>query len=176
MSALEDRYKQALQEKSPIQEHLATLRAMAQQCKHVTEFGAGLSTIALLAGRPDRLVSYDVLSHKDVLWLAGVAESPFEFIEANTLDVIIEPTEMLFIDTKHTAEQIYAELTNNGDRVRRWIVLHDTVSCGDYDQAWPGPPLGILWGLGRYLLETPETWRILRHDLNGNGLMVLERL
>lgn len=175
MSALDEHYQKVLGMKAPIQGHLETLRSLASRCNHVTEFGAGLSTVALLAGRPKILISYDALQHKDVLYLSGLAETPFLFIQADTLNVMIEQTDMLFIDTKHTAEQVYTELFHNGRMVKRYLVFHDTVSCGEYDYAWPGPPLGILWGIGRYMLENMNAWCMIENYKHSNGLMIFER-
>lgn len=164
-------------EESPIQEHLETLRRLAHECERVTEFGAGLSTVALLAGQPERLDSYDLVPYEVIRIISPMAgRTRFTFHEENTLTARIDPTDMLFIDTKHTAEQVYTELKNNAHRVRKWLVFHDTVTCGECDPLWPGPPAGLLYGIGRFMHEQDGKWRLWAHFENCNGLTVYERV
>ncbi len=110
---LETDYEMRCQAPSDINEHLPQLRALANECWHVTEFGTrtGNSTIALLAGLADydwleygadmkpTLVSYDINS-------AGVVPpeslASWQFNQADTSKLPdIAPTDMLFIDTLH---------------------------------------------------------------------------
>ena len=174
---LKEHYQTLLPLKLDISEHLETLRKLASQCKSVAEFGAGFSTIALLVAQPERLDSYDILKHAQVRIAEGCPEKTrFTFHCEDTTKTVIEPADMLFIDTKHTAEQVYAELCHNADKVSKWLVFHDTVSCGEVDAVWPGPPLGILWGIGRYMHEHEGQWRIIADYSNCNGLRIYERI
>jgi len=59
---LDHAFEERCRRPSDINEHLVTLRDLAANCAHVTEFGVrkGVSTFALLHGQPNRLISYDI--------------------------------------------------------------------------------------------------------------------
>jgi hypothetical protein len=171
---LEDLYQRARITPSDINEHTPKLRELASQCEHVTEFGMrhGVSTVALLSAQPKRFVTYDL--HHDVM--ANVLTSrrgktDFAFILGNVLAVEIEPTDLLFIDTIHTAMQLAAELARHAEKVRRYIVLHDTQVYGERGEN--GQP-GLLVALRDYLRSHPE-WSIIYHSVANNGLTVISR-
>jgi cephalosporin hydroxylase len=173
----ESMYQWAANTDSDIREHIPTLRALASACRHVTEFGTrtGVSTKGLLAGRPEVLITYDLVSDPEIKKIAACAgRTRFRFIQADVLEVEIEPTDMLFIDTRHTAAQVYAELSRHASKVRRYLVLHDTETCGDVDPYFPDEP-GIGHGIARYMAEHPGEWRLKVHYPNCNGLTVYER-
>lgn len=159
---------------SDINEHCDTLRRLAAQCDHVTEFGVrtGVSTTALLAGRPSRLVSYDLNPSREAESLRSVAApTRFEFRQASSLAVDIEPTDLLFLDTVHTEAQVAGELARHADRVRRYLVFHDTEIFGE--QGEDGGP-GIMHAVRKFLEARPEWSVIERYDHN-HGLLVLSR-
>lgn len=161
-----------------ILEHMPLLRLLASQCEHVTEFGVrtGNSTIAFLAGLERRggvLESYDIGPPLFVL----PREIPpvwWAFHQADTSRLeAIAPTDLLFVDTLHTYEQVRAELVH-ADKVRKYLVFHDTVLNGEHGEG--GQP-GILRAIGEFLesQQPAGRWRVLCHMRNSNGLMVLER-
>ena len=49
----------------------------------------------------------------------------------DTRAVEIDPTDVLFIDTRHDYDQLAAELARHAEEVRRAIALHDTTAFGD---------------------------------------------
>lgn len=158
-------------------EHCPVLRRLAAQCQHVTEFGVrgGVSTVALLAGIAEAggvLRSYDNNPCKGVAERIGaLAPGHFQFIVGSSLEVTIEPTDLLMIDTVHTGNHLFRELTRHQEKVGRWIVMHDTVEYG-----WHGDDggEGLYSALGRFLLEFPW-WRVQEHHTNLHGLTVLVR-
>ncbi len=157
---------------SDINEHVPKLQELSSQCEHVTEFGMrhGVSTVALLTGQPKRFVSYDLNRSAEVDVLAKFAgKTEFSFVAGNSLQVDIEQTDLLFIDTLHTADQLYGELRRHSGKVRRWIVLHDTETFGEHGEG--GGP-GLLPALRRFLQESPR-WSVLSHAANNNGLTVV---
>lgn len=105
-------YAHAVATHSDIYGHLPTLRLFACQCKHVTEFGvrSGVSTTALLAGLVGReetqLVPFDLSRSAEVDTLECAAGSVFRFVLGDSRRVDIESTDMLFIDTFRTGEQL----------------------------------------------------------------------
>ena len=140
-----------------IGEHLRTLHALARHpgVRRITEFGVrdALSTAALVSALPARQVSYDVdlggkvrALHARVQAACGgggggggdggadaqTAIVDFELVEADVLVApLIEPTDLLFVDTLHTGEHLLAELRRHAARVSKFIVLHDTAVCGE---------------------------------------------
>ena len=179
-----------------IHEHLLTLRNLATECEHVTEFGTrhGISTAALICGQPDKVVTYD-LNVKffepfrfETEALAQTAGVEFQTVEGDVLGVDIEETELLFIDTFHTYNQLTAELNKHARKVKKYIVLHDTVTYGTrdespYDNAEVSTYLdGLqrsregLWMALEDFLEGNVDWKLDIHYENNNGLTVLKRM
>jgi hypothetical protein len=171
---LERLYERAASEPSDINEHCPTLRRLAAQASHVTEFGMrrGVSTLAFLAAQPARLITYDLIRLAEVDSLQRLAGgTAFEFRLGDTLSIDIELTDLLFIDTRHTAAQLSAELARHASKVRRWIALHDTQVYGEVGEDGGA---GLLSALRNFLASHPE-WRIEERYLNNNGLIVLGR-
>lgn len=173
-SELTRRYLHACRTPSDIFEHLPTLHAYASKCRHITEFGIGHgnSTLAFLNAQPDHLISYDV-NVLPPIWSMHelVGRTNIRIREESVLASEIEDTELLFIDTLHTCEQLRRELHLHANRVRRFIILHDTVTFGE--QGEDGGP-GLLFAVEPFLRN--GVWRELAHYRNNNGLMILVRI
>lgn len=159
---------------SDICEHCTTLKMLASNCKTVTEFGTryGISTIALLAGEPTKMVSYDTNKRESVTLIENVIENTdFQFVQADTLKSEIDDTDLLFIDTLHTYDQLKAELNRHASKVNRYIIMHDTVTFGIRGE---DGGKGLKLAIDEFLSNTSE-WAIKADFQNNNGLMVLER-
>jgi cephalosporin hydroxylase len=175
--SLKQQYETAVRTPSDINEHLPTLRDLAAECKHVTEFGVrwGASTCAFLNSGAS-LVSYDINRHPAALRLFELAfeESvPALFIKDNTLEMeSISETDMLFIDTLHTYKQLRHELFTFHNYVKKYIALHDTVVFGERGE--DGGP-GLVKAVCEFQKEFPQ-WKTKSHYKNNNGLTVLERV
>lgn len=169
---IEEEFEKRCRITTDINQHLPLLRKLASTVDHVTEFGVreGHSTVALACGRPAKMVSYDInrpsleLLEQLMMWLPG-----FQFIQANTLDVDIEPTDLLFIDSYHTYRQLWRELALHHDKVSKYIVLHDTNTYGEVGE---DGGLGLNYAIAE-LLELHPEWRITNYYANNNGLTVL---
>jgi len=148
--SLEEKYQHLCNTHSDINDALSVLRRFALECSHVTEFGirTAVSTTALLAAQPDRLISYDLeLNHHfldNLMRFKGRTNFTYHVGDTRTID--IEPTDMLFIDTVHTYRQMKVELERHSNKVRRYLAFHDTniyrfTDEGDTDTAikgiWP---------------------------------------
>lgn len=164
---------------SNINEHLPTLKKYAEECNHVTELGVeyGRSLFAFMAGNPKKLVSYDVINIEkygvnivDLKKLASDNGVDYDFIEADTRKIEIEETDLLFIDTLHTYEQLKNELTLHANKARKYIILHDTVTFGINGE---DGHKGILPAIDEFLLEN-KNWFIYENFTNNNGLMILK--
>jgi hypothetical protein len=174
--ALEELYEATCAKISDIKDHLPKLRAHAGICDHVTEFGVrgGNSTIALLAGQPKTLISYDLVNCDVVKELKALeCDTQFRFIVGDSKEVEIEETDMLFIDTHHTCKQLSIELEKHCDKVKKWIVMHDTETFGSSDEGGGG--MGLMYAIEEFLVHHNE-WGIQSMTKACNGLMILNRL
>lgn len=161
---------------SDINEHLPTLRALAEQCEHVTEMGVrtGASTRAFLASKRV-LRSYDLYLDSEVqAWfdLANLLGRDAVYTKADVLTIHIDETDLLFIDTLHNYDQLRQELARHSSKVRRFMVFHDTETFGHRDEMGTGP--GLAPALEEFLGQTTQ-WRLQHRYTNNNGLTVLQR-
>ena len=178
---LELEYQAAINAKSDISDHIPKLRALATECSTVTEFGVrtGASTRAFLPA-PSRLRSYDLYIDDIVMNLFNIARSQGKdcsYTAASTLDIDIEPTEMLFIDTDHHALHLAAELRRHHHKVSKYLVFHDTHTFGLVgDTYWTKIPdnRGLLSAVIDFVIEHPE-WQFDYYSTENNGLTVLKR-
>lgn len=166
-------FEQLVRTPSDINEHLEALRDLASECRHVTEMGVRyiVSTWAFVEGlgKGSSLVSIDIVEPSyygaDISKVERACEEKgirFKFIKASTLEVEIERTDLLFIDTLHTYGQLKSELMLHADKARKYIVLHDTTSCPE------------MWPAVEELLAEGK-WKIRVRYAHNNGVTVLER-
>jgi hypothetical protein len=173
---LEELYQHfASETDSNIYWHVPKLRELATRCRVVTEFGVGpgVSTTALLVGQPSKLVSYDIQHHPVVERLGGLhGRTDFVFRQEDVLET--EPigfTDFLFLDSRHTEDQVWGELIRHGHRVIRWIGFHDTVTFGKRGEDMER---GIMYAIQQWLRDHPE-WFATYQSSRNNGLLVLSR-
>jgi len=186
---IENHYNNLVNTPSDINEHLPTLRKYAEECKHVTEMGVRwiVSTYAFLAAKPTTLVSIDMQLPNnwgvDITPLKDEAKNigcDFNFILANTLEIEIDQTDLLFIDTWHAYKQLKAELSLHHDKVNKCIILHDTTTYEFSDESgyenfgFRGDGRG-LWPAVVEFLEDHKEWSVKERFTNNNGLTILER-
>jgi len=177
-------YSKLCETPSDIYEHLPTLKKYADEVDHVTEMGVRwiVSTWALLAGNPNKLISIDIKHPNEYGADLGFVEEAvketnieFLFIEGNTLEIEIEKTDFLFIDTLHTYNQLSQELERHSENVNKYIALHDTITFGYKDeQLQPSVKFGLMPALNEFL-EKNNNWIIKEVYENNNGLTVLQR-
>ena len=175
---IKDLYEKARTTKSDINEHIPFLYRLANTCNRVTEFGTGhgVSTSSFLYARPTRFVSYDIVRHPEVNGLLEAAKAEdvnFEFRMKNILQLVIEPTDLLFIDDKHAYAHVKLELLMHAPLVEKYIAFHDTETFGFRGE--DNDPIGIWPAVAEFLREQPQ-WRLLQHYANNNGLTVLMKV
>lgn len=164
---------------SDINEHLPTLRKYALQCNSVTELG--VRTIVSLwswldAGVP-LIRAYDLNQPpadnlRYVEQYAVENGLDFAFTQADVLKTVLEPTDLLFIDTWHVYPQLSQELKLHGEVARKFMIFHDTTLYARRGE--DGSNLGLQDALDEFLLET-DSWRVREKFTNNNGLTILER-
>jgi hypothetical protein len=83
---------------------------------------------------PEQLHSYDIKQSSNIEEVEDLADQNgvfFYFHLNDDLEVDIAETDLLFIDTYHSYKQLKAELARHGNKVRKWILLHDTTLFGE---------------------------------------------
>jgi len=136
-----------------------------------------VSTWAFLNAKPRKMVSYDLYTSTHInepLRLAKESGIDFSFVEANVLEVDIEKTDLLFIDTAHQYEQLKNELSKHSGKVKKYIILHDTTLFAHTDES-TGNVGGLVKALDEFLEEN-SNWQRKEVFTNNNGLTVLERV
>lgn len=176
---LEQIYNRFCNTPSDINEHLPILKQYASDCEHVTEMGVRyiVSTYALLMGKPKKMISYDIM---DCNWqpLRELVKdhTDFSFLIGDTLKIDIEPTDLLFIDTLHNYNQLSKELKRHADKVKKYIVFHDTTSFENVGESYKGTrELGI-WSAIQEFLQLNSQWVLKERFINNNGLTIIEKV
>jgi hypothetical protein len=160
---------------SDINEHLPLFNILAKSCDHITEFGVrwGTSSTAWL-NNSVVLRAYDIKAFPEAVELFSEAEKAnkdAKLIISSTLDLTsIEPTDLLFIDSRHTYDQCKKEL-RFAPLVKKYLVFHDTVTFGTVGE---DGEVGLLPAIHEFL-ENNQEWTIMEVRNNCNGLMILTR-
>jgi len=171
-------FAEAVARPSDIRGHLNYLYRLASTVEHITEFGtrSGQSTAAFLYAKPQRLRCYDLDRAGTIATFEAAAREggvDFMFQQADVLKIDIEPSDLLFIDTWHTGEQVAEELRLHGGRARRYLVFHDTETYGHRGETEADS--GMWPPIAAFVRQNPQ-WRLLHHFQHDNGLTVLMRV
>lgn len=174
----EEEYKKVLDKPSDINQNLHILYDIAKQCSHVTEMGVrkGVSTRAFL-NTDVTLISYDIIFNYEVDLLFKLAKKlgkNVRYIRADVLNIDIEETDLLFIDTYHVYEQLKQELNRHAKKVRHFIAFHDTYTFGLRGENNKDNK-GLLTAIIEFLIQNPE-WRFKFFETKNNGMTVIERV
>lgn len=169
-----DQYKNATPD---ICEHLDTLTQLAKECTHITEMGFryGASACAMLKAQPKKLISYDLHIPDECRKMFDEVKGDTEvvLVQASTLEVVIEETDMLFIDTLHTYNQLKKELNMHGNKAKKYLVFHDTEAYGTKGE--DGSDKGLMDAINEFIKDNNH-WILYQHYINNNGLTVLKRI
>jgi len=178
---LEINYKTRCESVSDINEHLPTLKRYAEECEHVTEMGVRwvVSTFAFMMGLPKKLISYDIdplehwgINNEELTKIANENGIDFQFKLVNTLELEIEETDLLFLDTDHTYKQVKSELLLHGNKSKKYIIFHDTTSFEF--KGMNGDTIGLWPAIEEFIDDNPH-WVICERFYNNNGLTILKR-
>lgn len=166
---------------SDLHEHMPILYGLALESIHIVEFGVGFgkSTRAFLYALTQTLGtlnSYDIILHDGVQELFDEANKDglaAIFHLQSTLECVIgDKVDLLFIDSHHTFAQVKGELNLHGDKIKKYIVFHDTQLYGISGQDHGS--VGIMPAINEWMDNHPQ-WKIKQEYYNNNGLLVLER-
>jgi hypothetical protein len=178
---------------SDINEHFPTMIKYGSECETITEMGVRgiLSTWAWLYCKPKKLISYDM--HNPSKWggdinkvyeVANECGLNFEFRQEDVLRIEIEETDLLFIDTWHTYDQLKRELELHANKVKKYICFHDTTTYAhineysSHENTWVGPTsdIGIWPALEEFLESNKDTWVLTERFTNNNGFTIIKRI
>lgn len=187
MNQILEKYNYLCSLPSDMNEHLPVLKKYAEECEHVTEMGTRyvVSTWAFLAAKPKKLVCYDILTgldmsvfNKNINELSNKAKDinvNFSFIHSDVLNVEIEETDLLMIDTYHEYNQMKQELKLHGNKAKKYLIFHDTTTFGQFGETFKEPnTIGIWPAIEEFISENPH-WVVKEIFTNNNGLTILER-
>lgn len=160
-------------------EHVEILKQYASSVNHITEFGRrnGVSTCALLSGIPKQFRSYDIRKGKNdnIIQKTSIDKNiDCQINQGDTNIIDIEDTDLLFIDTLHTYKQLTNELNRHANKVRKYIMLHDTVTFGNKNEINDGSEKqGLMPAINEFLDKNNGKWKIAEEYKNNNGLLIL---
>ncbi|HDZ37825.1 MAG TPA: class I SAM-dependent methyltransferase [Marinobacter sp.] len=160
---------------SDINEHLPTLKEYAEKCGHVTELGTrfGNSTVAFMAARPAKFISYDPQYNDKIDYLKLIAkESGVNAHFKTEAPAEIEETDLLFIDTNHHQEQCEVELRLFAPKTRKYLIFHDTTFFWEKGQGHERGG-GLKYAIEPFMKANPQ-WRQVYRAEHNNGLLILE--
>lgn len=160
---------------------LFTLLRFACRCNHLTAltFNTSEAVPAFLSAKAAKirirsLAALDAKETSNYLEMAQQLKLDLEFLPI--VDVI-EPTELLYINTPAEGNYRAQELTKYAAQVSKYICLPNTVSNGltaspmikvpDNMQ-----PIGLNFGINHFL-QTYDDWFILEHDDIEPGMTIL---
>ena len=121
--------------------------------------------------------SYDINLDQRVSQLFSVAKSQgrdVEYIKSNVLNIEIDQTDLLFIDTFHVYPQLKKELSLHAKKVKKYLAFHDTYTFG-LSGEHSSDKKGLLTAIIEFLIENPN-WRFKTFETQNNGITILERI
>jgi hypothetical protein len=136
------------------------------------------------------MFSYDIVKNPNIDQVIKLSKEyglDYTFIESDVLKVNIENTELLFIDTLHTYNQLISELRLHSVKASKYIILHDTETFGLRDEIIYGHASNLikdvkvekvgLWNAVLDFLQEGDgkNWEVFEKFTNNNGLTILKR-
>jgi hypothetical protein len=191
MEKILEKYNEHKNTPSDINEHLETLYNLGKECSHITEMGVRWvsSTWPLVYSNPKKIISYDIKTNPNIIEVINLCNEysiDYSFQEKDVLQLEIELTELLFIDTLHTYNQLIKELEIHSNKVSKYIVLHDTEFFGRVDEVVyehasnfvknnPITKQGLMTAVEDFLsTELGQSWELFKIYKNNNGLTILK--
>jgi hypothetical protein len=187
MNEIFSKYNYLCSTPSDINEHLPVIKKYADMCETITEMGVRyvVSTWALLSARPKSITCYDILDGLDMsIFNRNIDEISicaknvgvnFNFIHADVLNIEIEETDLLLIDTYHEYNQMKQELKLHGNKAKKFLIFHDTTTYGQFGETFKLPNTIGIWPAIEEFLQENTHWSIEERLTNNNGLTILKR-
>ncbi len=171
----QEKFEQLKNTRSDINQHMQTIYDYAKNCKTGIEFGCcrGNSTFALLMAL-DVLYSCDI-AHHDATYemIDPYFGEKFVRYHGYSFDFdLVNEADLLLVDSYHTYETVQKELSIHGNKIKKYIMFHDTVAFGHVGE---DNTKGILYAINEFLNENPH-WKIVHNVDYNNGFMIIERI
>jgi hypothetical protein len=197
---LQKQYEIHCTQVSDIHQHLPVLRELARECSSVTEIGVRdmVSTWGIFMGLSENQQEVRIYTGIDLNYppkkkfelakmLARRNRIHFNFKAANDMDIDIEPTDLLFIDSLHTYCHLTYELEKFSNKANKYIALHDTSepwgdrdeNCyhgnySEYPEHYDRNKRGLWPAVVDFLERHPE-WSLHHRYFNNHGFTILKR-
>ena len=170
-------YQRAKKTPSDINQNLPILYELAKECETIVEMGVrtGVSTRVFL-NTDAALISIDIKKNTTVEKLFALADAKgklCQYLIGDVLKIAIPETDLLFIDTLHTYEQLKQELTLHGNKAKKYLIFHDTHTFGVSGENGIDRK-GLMTAIIEFIIVNPH-WHFYIHNTNNNGLTVLKR-
>lgn len=185
---------------SVINEHIPTLKILSQECTSVVEIGIGhlYSTFGILYGLSENSntqrsylgIDLNIPPSDKFTCAKNLAEANginFQFLQANDMEIQIENTDLLFIDSLHTYCHLTYELEKFSPYAMKYIAMHDTsypwgnIDDNAYNGNYSEYPSHIdrnkkgLWPAVEDFLKNHPEWSLHARYFNNNGFTILKR-
>jgi hypothetical protein len=153
------------------------LYELAKECETIVEMGVrtGVSTRAFL-NTDAALLSIDIKKNTTVEKLFALADTSgksCQYMIGDVLKIEIPETDLLFIDTLHTYEQLTQELKLHGNKAKKYLIFHDTHTFGVSGENGIDKR-GLVPAIIEFVIANTH-WKFHIHKTNNNGLTVLKR-
>lgn len=167
--------------KRDLDQHFDAISDLAAKCSHVTAFTKRREwDVCVLNGLPADgvFVSHNTEQAGGLQKaLSAWAGERYTFDGRDSLSVdSIDETDLLILDTQHSAPRTAEELTRFAKSVRKYILLRSTATYGDIAESPPAPPNtpGMFIAMRAFLRDNPE-WTVIYHTAEQWGYTVLSR-
>ena len=105
-----------------------------EDCDSYTELGVnqGATLAAAMLQNPKKIRAYDIslkpYNFANKHFAGYAADNSIDYIisEEDTLKCVLDPVDLLYIDTLHRYDHLTKELERHGDKAKKYIVFHDT--------------------------------------------------
>ena len=140
-------------------------------CDSYTELGVnqGATLAAAMLQNPKKVRAYDIslkpYNFASVHFNTYAVDNSIDYIisEDDTLKCVLDPVDLLYIDTLHRYEHLTKELERHGDKAKKYIVFHDTHSQ-------PGLKRAV-----QEYVQSQREWSIVTDCQNNVGFMTIKR-
>jgi len=150
--------------------HEEIRRCLADGCASYAELGVnqGATLAAAMLGGALTATGYDIdlsnyrLASRIFSNYATRNGVKLAVIEGNSVDITLNPVDVLYVDSYHSEDHLTKELALHSGQVRRFIICHDTNSR-----------LGLRKAVRKFVRSSK--WRIVNDCREGTGFTTLAR-
>ena len=172
----EKEYQDACARDTDMHEHLPWISELVADCKHTTELGVGhaQSTRGFLR-HDNEHHSYEFQPYDTTIEYFKNAKNAGRNVTlhiSDTRTIEIAETDVMLVDSYHSYEQVKTELELHANKVRKYILFHDTSTFGDRGQ---GGEAGV-WPAIEEFLDKNTNWVLVERRTNNNGMTLIKRI